>query len=189
MWASTECLKKLTDCTSEDISDTYDALIEQSCKAAGVALQMNSANEALNKKPSKSKCTNTFTECMNKKCDAGFTKCKDDADFNRSVGECATEATGCEEHIAELRSTFASERQKQLSGHDKAVDNLAKMYQKNRETRMNDAQTACKTGSASKKCIEKVCEENMVGKCKGDKEKAMARELCKFYDTACSALR
>jgi len=189
MWASTECLKKLTDCTSEDVSDVYDPLIEQSCKAAGVAMQMSSANDALNKKPTQSKCSASFTNCMNKKCDTGFTKCAQDTDFDRSVSECATESSGCEEYLKEIRETIAKERKQQLSGHDKAIETLAKKYQKDRETRLNEAQTSCKNNASAKKCQESVCATNMAGKCKSDDEKAMARGFCKFFEVACGALK
>ena len=40
VWATKQCLKKLKDCTPDDVSDNYDSLIEKSCTAAGIAAEM-----------------------------------------------------------------------------------------------------------------------------------------------------
>ena len=44
-WATKLCLQKVSGCNAEDVSDTYDPLIEQSCKAAGVSAQFDQALE------------------------------------------------------------------------------------------------------------------------------------------------
>lgn len=189
MWASTECLKKLTDCTAEDISDTYDKLIEQSCTAAGVTMKMNAANDAINSKPTKSKCQPIFTKCINENCGVGFDKCSSDSDFDRVVSLCATESKGCDEYLADLRTETNDIRTKQLSGHDQAIEELAKMYQDNRKTRIETTKNSCKNNSAVNRCVENICTTNMLGKCNSADEKVMANNFCKFYATACATLK
>ena len=61
VWATNECIKKLPDCTPDDVSDLYDKLIEQSCKTAGVTMQAASAIESINKKRTKTSRTATWT--------------------------------------------------------------------------------------------------------------------------------
>ncbi len=188
MWASGECLKKLPDCTTEDISDVYDKLIEQSCTAAGVAMKISAATSAINTKPTKSKCQASITKCMNTNCGIGFDKCAADSDFDRAISQCATESVGCDEYLADLRGEINATRTQQLADNNNAIEGLTKAYQDNRKTRVNSAQNSCKNKNALNKCVENICATNMVGKCEGADEKIMASNLCKYWDTACATL-
>ncbi len=189
IWATTECIKKLPSCTPDDASSAYDKLIEQSCKAAGVTMQIANAAQSLNTKPTKNKCNTTFTECINKKCGSTFDSCDQDSDFDRFVAECGAEASGCEDYMADLKKTIAATRKKTLDNREALVQNIAAGYKKTRETKLANAMNGCKNGSAAKNCIETVCENNMRGKCESSTEKSMATQLCKFYDTACTVLK
>ncbi len=189
IWATTECLKKLPDCTTDDVSATYDKLIEQSCKYAGVKIQMQTAISNADQKPSKNKCSTSFTTCMNKKCGTSFELCESDSNFTGFVGECATESTGCDEYIAEFRESFANARKNAYANREKLVQTLADNYKTTRENKLNNARANCTNGTASKSCIDTVCANNMRGKCETSTEKAMATNLCKFYETACTVLK
>lgn len=189
MWATTECIKKLPDCTTDDVSAVYDKLIEQSCKSAGVSIQIANTIENISAKPTKTKCTETLNTCINKKCGTGFDACTTDADFDRFIAECATDATGCDEYIADFRKTITADRQKVYANRENAVQSLIENYQTVRENKLTNARNACNNKTASASCVNTVCATNMPGKCEGDTEKAMATQLCKFYDTACTVLK
>ena len=189
MWATAECVKKIAGCTTDDASSAYDKLIEQSCKSAGVSIQIANTMADINKAPTKTKCTNTMTECINKKCGAGFDTCKTDAELDRAIAECATAATGCDEYIADVRKSVTTERATVSENRENAVQSLVASYKNVRENKLTSAQTACAKKTASSSCVKTVCANNMPGKCDGDTEKAMATQLCKFYDTACTVLK
>lgn len=189
MWATTECIKKLPDCTTDDVSDTYDKLIEQSCKSAGISMQISSAMEKANKKPTKTKCTETFNLCMNSKCGAAFDTCDSDADFDRFVSECATDATGCDEYITELRKNSANERKRAIDNRENQLQSIVENYKTTREYQLTNARNGCERNTETKSCVETVCAKNMRGKCKTERETSMAEQLCAFYKTACAVLK
>ncbi|MBO4480187.1 MAG: hypothetical protein J5742_00995 [Alphaproteobacteria bacterium] len=189
IWATTECIKKLPDCTPDDASSAYDKLIEQSCKAAGITTQIKNQATSLNTKPTKTKCNSTFTACIEKKCGVGFDLCETDGDFDRFVAECGADASGCDEYIAEFKKSTASARTSAIKNRDKLVQTIADGYQTTRKTKLSNAMANCTNGSAANACIKTVCENNMRGKCKDSTEKSMATQLCKFYETACTVLK
>ena len=189
IWATTECIKKLPDCTTDDVSASYDKLIEQSCKAAGVSMQTTKAVADLNAKPTKPKCSEAFSACLAKKCGTSFETCEQDADFDRFIAECATDTTGCDEYIAEFRKSSTEERKKIYATREQVLKNLVNEYQNNRKTRMETARNSCNKNGAKKSCTDTVCNMYMVGKCAESTEKAMADQLCKFYETACTVLK
>jgi hypothetical protein len=189
MWATTECIKKLPDCTTNDVSTVYDKLIEQSCKSAGVSMQTANAVEKLNTKPTKSKCNDAFSACLAKKCGASFETCEQDSDFDRFISECASDASGCDDYIAEFRKSVTNERKQMYATREKVLLNLVEGYQKSRESKFEQTQTKCTKDTQLKSCTETVCNIYMVDKCEGATEKAMAEQLCKFYKTACTGLK
>ena len=189
IWATTECIKKVAGCTTDDVSSAYDRLIEQSCKSAGVNIQTTKAIENMNTKPSKTKCNDALTTCINNKCGASFDNCTVDADFDRFVSECATDATGCDEYIADFRKSVDTDRQRIYANRENAVQALVDNYKTVRENKLKNARNACNNKTASESCMNTVCANNMPDKCAGDTEKSMATQLCKFYETACTVLK
>lgn len=189
IWGTTECIKKVSGCTPDDVSAAYDRLIEQSCKAAGVSMQTAAAIENINAKPGKSKCTDTLNSCITKKCGAGFDSCATDSDFDRFIAECATDATGCDEYVADFRTATTAERERIYANRENSVQTLVENYKKTRENKLTSARNACNNKTASASCVNTVCANNMPGKCEGDTEKSMATQLCKFYDVACTVLK
>ncbi len=190
IWATTECIKRLPDCTADDVSDIYDKLIEQSCKAAGVSMQTASAMQTINKKPTKSSCNDALTVCMNKKCGTTFENCAEDAIFTRSIAECAAESTGCDDYIAEFRTSLTNDRKTAAARRESVLQNLVKDYQSTRESKVAGAKTNCKNGKTFENCVTATCNNNMPNKCDNNKtERSMAERLCQFYKTACTVLK
>lgn len=190
IWATTECIKKLPDCTTDDVSAIYDKLIEQSCKAAGVSMQISATMSNINKKQTKSSCTTAFTTCMNKKCGTSFENCEEDATFTRSVAECATDATGCDEYIAELRTQFTKDRKNAYAKKESTLQSIVKNYQDTRKTKISSTKSNCQNGKTFNSCVNTVCNNNMPNKCDQNKtERSMAERLCQFYKTACTVLK
>ena len=190
IWATTECIKKLPDCTTDDVSDLYDKLIEQSCKAAGVSMQVTSAMEAINKKPTKSSCNDTFTTCMNKKCGTAYENCEDGTTFTKTIAECATEASGCDDYITEFRNAITNDRKSMYTLRESVLQTLVKNYQSTRESKLAGAKSNCKSGETFNSCVAAACSNNMPNKCENNKtERSMAEKLCQFYKTACTVLK
>ena len=189
IWATTECIKKIPGCTTDDVSTVYDRLIERSCKSAGISIQIANTIANMNAKPGKAKCTETLNTCINNKCGVGFDSCTTDADFDRFIAECATDATGCDEFVADFRKSISAERERAYDTRENTVQTLVNNYKTTRENKLNNARNACNNKTASASCVNTVCANNMPGKCEGDTEKSMATQLCKFYDVACTVLK
>ena len=73
---------------------------------------------------------------------------------------------------------------------DAALDALVSGYRTARENQMASLKEDCKTGALRDKCIAQVCAQNMPNKCASgfDTEKSMAKDLCKYHDTACGRI-
>lgn len=192
IWATQECLKKLSDCSTDDVTDTYDKLIEQSCKAAGISAKTTVANANLNKKKNKSQCDTAINNCLIKKCGNGFEKCEAQADFDRSFSECATDATGCDEHIADLRTSFNNERENASEKREQALTNLVKSIQTSRENRIKTARDSCAKKTSFDACaknIESMCRAALQSRCTDAVLKTMADGFCGFQTHACDYLK
>lgn len=189
IWATTECIKKLPDCTPDDVSNTYDKLIEQSCRAAGVSVNIAGAMASINSAPSGTKCNETLSICINKKCGASFDLCQQDSDFDKFISECAVNATGCDEYIAEFRAQTATERKKTYESAENDLQDTIKKIQSDRASALAAARAECTDDAKYKSCVTNICESHMANKCTGKTEKSMAELLCKYYKTACAALK
>ncbi len=193
VWATEQCLKKLKDCTGEDVSDNYDSLIEQSCKAAGIASDMAKLSKEVNKGKSQSACSSEITNCViaEMRCLTDYRNCESDTDFDKYFSECSVDAKGCDSYLATIRSTLLSARDAAIKSADSALQSLVASYQDKRKIKLAETQSACKDNSAKRKCVSAVCESNMRNKCSDgfEYETSLAEQLCKYYDTACSRLK
>lgn len=189
IWATTECIKKLPGCTPDDASAAYDRLIEQSCKSAGISIQISNTIKNINTAPTKTKCNETLNICLTKKCGTGFDSCSADADFDRFIAECAADASGCDEYIAEFRQSATNERAHAYANRENSVQSLVENHKTTRENKLSGARAACNSKTAAESCVNTVCANNMPGKCEDSTEKSMATQLCKFYDVACTVLK
>lgn len=193
VWATAQCIKKVDGCTPDDVSDVYDELIEQSCRAAGISAQMSATIADANKNTaSASSCTSTIRACMvdAKRCGPDYSACEADAAFDNFFSACSVEATGCGDYIADIRTTLTAARDTAIQNADTLIASLVAGYQTAREQKMVTAQANCTNNAGRDACIETVCERNMPNKCgEGyESERVNANLLCEFYDTACNLL-
>lgn len=192
-WATQQCIKKISGCTPDDVSDVYDTLIEQSCKAAGINAQMASLRNAANKTVSRASCNTDIRACLidSKKCGPGFRACEQNADFDKFFAACSVDASGCDEYISAIRTDLIAARDSAIKNADAALAGIAASYQQTRTTKLNSAKSNCTDNAGRENCIKTVCENNMKNKCAVgyESEKSMATQLCKFYDLACNALK
>ena len=116
VWATTQCINRVSGCTADDVSETYDKLIEQSCTAAGISVQMATLSGNLTKTKTKSTCTGEINTCIQSetKCHADFGACDADADFTKFFSECAAEITGCDEHTSAIRTELLTTRDQMI---------------------------------------------------------------------------
>lgn len=192
-WATAQCIKKVDGCTADDVSDTYDELIEQSCRAAGVTAQMTATIADANKQTaSASSCLSTIRACLveEKKCGPNYAACEDDSSFNNFFSACSVDATGCGDYIADIRTSLMEARDTAIKNADTLIESIVTNYQTTREQKISAAKESCKNNSARESCIETICERSMPNKCGVgyESERSTATLLCKFYDLACDVL-
>ncbi len=192
-WAAEQCLKKVAGCTTDDVADVYDVLIEQSCKAAGIAAEMKSLAADAAVARTLSSCLSDVKVCVlsDKRCGADFSNCKSDSDFNKYFASCGVDATGCDEFLSDIRGDLIASRDSMIENADALVDRIVVAYQNAREKLLAGVKAQCADGGARDACIETVCATNMVNKCAVgfDSERALATQMCKFYDVACDTLK
>ena len=193
VWGTQLCLEKLTECTPDDVTDNYDSLIEQSCKAAGISAEMTNLAKKANTKKTQNSCSTEISACVidTKHCNADYKKCESDAEFDKHFSQCSIDSTGCESFLTDIRKTLISARNSAIANADKLLKNIVNAYKNAREQKLANAQNSCKGSKAKQDCVERVCKNNMRNKCATgfDYEKTVANELCKFYDTACERLK
>ena len=192
-WATKICLSKVSGCTTEDVNDNYDSLIEQSCTAAGISTQMENLTQKSRKTKNQSECKSEITACVTneKHCFADYKNCETDADFDKFFADCAVAARGCDSFSKTIRSDLIIARDTTLKNAAKVLETIVASYQKTRENKLRNTQSACVDSAAKNRCIATVCNNNMPHKCDAgyEYENTLAGELCKFYDTACNRLK
>ena len=191
-WATAQCIKKIDGCTPDDVSDAYDELIEQSCRAAGVSAQLATTLSERAQTVSQSTCMTNIRACLvaANRCGPDYSACENDSDFDRFFAACSVEATGCDDYVSDIRTDLIAARDSAIESADTMLATIVKNYQTARAQKLTSAQDGCKNDSARNECIETVCERNMPNKC-GDgyeSERASATQLCEFYDIACDLL-
>lgn len=191
-WATAQCIKKVSGCTAEDVSETYDKLIEQSCTAAGVSAKLDKTLDQMAKKKTKSSCKTDITACLvaDKYCTADYRKCSENADFDKFFSTCSVNATGCDDYISEIRETLIAARDEAIKNTDTVLNKIISAYKTARDKKLSEIKAGCTDNAARDACVETVCARNMPNKC-GDgyeSEKASAIGLCKFYDVACATI-
>lgn len=192
-WAAAQCLKKVTGCTVDDVADVYDSLIEQSCKAAGIAAEMKSLAADAAVQRTASSCAADIKACIvgDNRCGADYSNCESDTDFNKHFASCGVEATGCDAYTSDIRDDIIALRDEMFENADAMIERIVVAYQNARASLMTNAKNQCADNSARDACIENVCATNMVNKCAlgFESERALATQMCKFYDVACDTLK
>ena len=193
VWAAKKCLSIVDGCSADDITDTYDKLIEQSCTAAGINAQMAVLFENARKVKTDTTCKSEITACMvaDTRCTSRYSGCAENADFDKYFSECSVAATGCDDYLAAIRSTLATSRDNAIKNAENTLLAIVKSYQDARERRMAAITKSCADNSARNACITSICNRSMPNKCDAayPSEKSMATQLCRFYDTACATLK
>ena len=193
VWGTKLCLQKVSGCTPDDVSDNYDSLIEQSCTAAGISAEFTELAEQVNEQKTSSSCSSEISSCIvnAKRCSANYRKCESDSDFDKYFSECSVASVGCDAYLKDIRARLISARDTSIANADKVLQTIITSYKSAREQKLAAAQTSCKNNAAKLDCVESVCKTNMRNKCEigFEYEKAVAEQLCKFYDTACGRLK
>jgi len=193
VWASNKCIAMVDGCTAENISDTYDPLIEQSCTAAGISAQMLVLFENARKTKTSATCKSEITACItgNAKCTPGYSACAEDADFDKFFSECSIAAHGCDEYLADIRTNLTKSRDTAIKNAENAILEIVQSYRDSRDKRLNAITQSCNNNAGRDACIVSICNRSMPNQCDAayPSEKSMATQLCKFYDVACSTLK
>lgn len=191
-WATAQCIKRVAGCTTDNVNETYDSLIEQSCRAAGISIKMAQTIETADKKKSKTACQSEITKCVisDKNCTANYRNCSDNSSFSKIFSTCAVSVTGCDEYLSAIRTDLASARDTAIKGANTILAQIVATYKSARDKKLNSVKSGCKDNSARESCIATVCANNMPNHCAAghESEKSMATQLCKFYDIACATI-
>ena len=193
-WATAECLKKVSGCTPDDVTDNYDELIEQSCRAAGVTAQRDNALIAASKTKTKTTCKTDINSCIvaNNKCNADFSQCTEDANFDKFFAECSVLATGCDEHLSAIRGEIIASRDTYVKNAEAMIASIVESYKQERASKLASIKSNCRDNSGFDACVETVCSTNMPNKCEtsdfGKSERSVANQLCTFHKLACETI-
>ena len=207
IWATKQCIAKVSGCTTDDVSETYDKLIEQSCTAAGISSKMSELQSELNKEKTSDQCETAITSCIitDQRCTSDWRACESDSDFDKYFAECSIidDASGCDNHISDIKNTLTAARDNAIKNADKLLAQIVSGYQNARTKKLSDIENGCKNDKIFEQCVNTICQNNMQNKCvlssdlqntnKTDTqiinfEKIAAQDLCKFYKTACETL-
>ncbi|MDR0803558.1 MAG: hypothetical protein LBO08_00505 [Rickettsiales bacterium] len=190
IWATDQCLKKVVDCTPDNVDGLYDKLIETSCKAIGIDNAFASAKTKIESEKTEDACRGLVQACMTRdsKCLADWSGCFETADFDRIISACLIEED-CGRHGAALRTGMTALVRASETRYDNIAPAITQKYAAARESKLREAQDQCKpTGKDA--CISNMC-GHFANKCSADapNEKIMANLLCKYFDTACAKLK
>ena len=192
-WAAEQCLAKVSGCTTDDVADVYDTLIEQSCKAAGIAAQVTKLAGKVNEERTKTSCTSEVSACIIKDnhCGSDYSKCSDDDSFSQQFAACGVEASGCDAFLNEIRGDLIAARDAMVEGAEKLLAQIVEGYQNSRKSRLNSTNELCDNNAGRDACIESACANNMPNKCAVgyESERSLATQMCKFYEVACDTLK
>ncbi|MCL1786032.1 MAG: hypothetical protein FWG39_02685, partial [Alphaproteobacteria bacterium] len=170
-WAGTECLQKISGCTSSDIHDNYDKLIEQSCNAAIANMDRAGAPDK-SEQNNPDKCQNQLYECMNRRCGAEWGTCAADADFDRNFSACLVGASCASDiNTSQIKSDIKTIRDKTRAASEARPEQIAEKHRGNRRARhvtgtltAEQTEQQCKDGRLKQNCINNVC-ANFTNKC------------------------
>ena len=193
IWGTKLCLERVTGCTPDDVTDNYDKLIEQSCRAAGISSEMASLARKANVAKTQSACLSEIETCIedSKRCGTDYRNCESDENFDKQFSDCSVLSTGCESFLSDIRTSVDSGRKTAIANADKILQNIINATKTAREQKLANAQADCKDNKAKNDCISRVCQNNMKHQCEigYEYEKSLAGTLCEFYDVACGRLK
>lgn len=189
IWATDQCIKKLPDCTTSDVNETYDKLIEQSCRAAGTDIEMTQVLKDALRTKSLDTCKSEMQLCItaDSKCNSDYSNCLSDDNFYNFFSVCSGNLIRCDEFANKLYDDFTDARNTSLNYTANLIQNIANDYKTSRENKINSVKSGCENNNAFNSCVKTVCETNMKNKCIGiyDYERTMATLICGYYKIAC----
>ena len=188
-WAATECMRLIAGCTARDVSDNYDRLIEQSCRAANVSMNFAAAAQVAERKNPET-CRREITACMTERCGAEWTNCASNADMDRLFANCLI-STDCghDPNTAAIRTGMQSQRDNLDATRISRAEAMAAQRRQERESTAQQARNDCRSGRLKQACVTQMC-ANFANNCENDRdETAMATSLCRYVDIACGNIR
>ena len=207
IWATKQCIAKVSGCTTDDVNETYDKLIEQSCTAAGISEKMSELHSELKQEKTSDQCETAIASCMTdeKHCTYDWRACESDSDFDKHFAECSIsdDATDCVTYVSTIKDTLTNTRNDAIKNANKLMEQIVSKYQSERENKFTDIKNNCKNNQYFENCVKTVCEKYMPYKCGTASdmdypdeidsqiknfETIAAQDLCKFYKTACETL-
>ncbi|MBO4672158.1 MAG: hypothetical protein J5608_00710 [Alphaproteobacteria bacterium] len=191
VWATKLCLEKITGCTTEDVEETYDPLIEKSCTAAGISQDMAALQKKSTKTKSESACRNEINACVvsEKKCGADFSKCKTNELFDQALASCTTQSTGCTAFSKTIRESIAKTRADTISTAASNVQAIVAAHIKRRMTKITSINQGCSGNTNYESCVAEACKNNTPNNCANPDEQKIANYLCQFHKTACERVK
>ncbi len=197
VWATKLCLGKIQNCTTEDVNEAYDPLIEKSCTAAGISQNMAGLQkQAATNKKTESSCTNDIQLCItaDNKCGGDFSKCSGDEQFNQFFATCATQATGCTNFTDDARKTIAATRTNMIKTSKSNFTSIVASHIKTRINNVSSVNDGCKNDANYNRCVENACKNNTNDNCADavspkTSTKEIAIALCQFHKTACTKVK
>ncbi len=191
-WATSQCIKKVAGCSADDVTDVYDSLIEQSCKAAGISSQMANSQKKAAKKKSENACESEIKKCLiaDKHCTSDYRECETDSQFDKYFSACSVDAAGCDDYVSKIRKKLIGERDNAIKNADKMLTSIVENYQSARDAKIKTIKEDCADKTSFDDCVATVCQNNMHNKCDTGyaDEKSMAIQLCKFHEIACATI-
>ena len=191
-WATKQCITRVSGCTADDVTDIYDELIEQSCRAAGVSAQMTQTLESTATTKTKSACESEIINCVisDTNCMADFRNCAEDAVLDRILATCGVANIGCDEHLGQIRESITADRDNAIKSAESILTQIVASYQSARDKKVSSIKDDCANNSGRDTCIATVCANNMSNKCANgyESEAALAAQLCKFHEIACATI-
>jgi len=192
VWATKKCLDIVQNCTTDDVEEAYDPLIEKSCTAAGISSDMaRLSKKATTNKKTKTSCSDEISVCLTAadKCDTNYSKCADESAFNNFFASCSAKATGCTSFVANIRTELDTARKSSVSGASKNIDNIVAAHKAERENKVASIKNNCKSNANFNTCVKTVCKNNTANNCGTAAEKTIANSLCEFHKTACTKVK
>jgi hypothetical protein len=194
-WATKQCIAKLKDCSADNVTETYDKLINQSCEAALGTNEYAALMKKAAVKKTRDECRAEINNCLlaDSKCGGNMLQCEEDGEFNRNFSACAADAAGCGDFITALRDSMKDSRDAMVAKKESRLADLVALRKNERQEKFESANRLCTSGGKDG-CVLEMCgnlpvglDEN--GLCGDPEEKIWATNLCKFVDIACNKLK
>ncbi|MCL2757970.1 MAG: hypothetical protein FWE64_01465 [Alphaproteobacteria bacterium] len=195
VWAATECMRLIADCTADDVRDNYNTLIMQSCNAALVERTGADASRTAMAQTPGDQCSQAdLRRCVTERCGANWAACMVDADLDRHFSACTiTTNCGSDQNIANIRTAMRTERDNFETNRTANAETVARRHRADREEWVRAIGTDCMTGGGARAPARVACETekcNIIGGCQGSVDNTrIARLLCEHVDIACGRIR